>query len=713
MTDHEVEVEVQPEEAASVRRDGGVVIGTGRPLPLNSKKLTGVLLKQLARGLEIPTSSSGDDLRTLIEGKLGEMGHDPRNTQAVLQEAETGINISLQDAEGVFLTVKPITVELGGLDDPPGETADEASAESVDELRAALREAKEQQAARELEVTKLHEQLEKEKERYRKLWSLNCAQLAEFDSAVSAKDEEIDQLKVRLRSASSEEPGSLPPPETLSLSPVYSDEETEEHVRSHRRGRAPPVEMFSGEDSENTIDDWLPSLLRAAEWNGWTKIELLLQLAGHLKGRARQEWSLLSESEKSDYEEGVHALRVRLDPGSKVLAAQDFRHASQYENEKVSDFIRRIEKTFRRAYGHDSMLAETRDALLYAQLQEGLKYDLMKAPAVSGALNYQALCVAAKSEERRLAELQKRKQYQSPLSRDTKRVPSQSTTPTGVSQHRPGQRLTRSSGVSHSRQGQTNSSSSNSGPRRCWNCDETGHMAHNCPKPKRESTGRSSNRPASTKMVTSAGTEISQEILDDPLRYLMSDSDDSSDVRQVRIQDQGSKPQKVRVTVGGVPMLGVIDTAADISIMGGEMFKKVAAVAKLRKRDFKTTDKTPYNFDGKPFRLDGKLELDVSFGDRTMKTDVYIKMDTSEQVLLSEGVCRQLGIVTYHPDVEALPPSTQETGAVVFSACCESTTCTECQITAEARPEHHRRCDLGKRSCKGTTDFGSYFRQSS
>jgi len=88
--------------------------------------------------------------------------------------------------------------------------------------------------------------------------------------------------------------------------------------------------------------------------------------------------------------------------------------------------------------------------------------------------------------------------------------------------------------------------------------------------------------------------------------------------------------------------------AADVTIIGGEMFKKVMAVAKLHKKDFKSADKIPYNYDRKPFHLDGKLELDVAFQDCTMKTDIYVKMDASEPLLLSEGMCRQLGIVTYH-----------------------------------------------------------------
>ncbi len=35
-----------------------------------------------------------------------------------------------------------------------------------------------------------------------------------------------------------------------------------------------------------------------------------------------------------------------------------------------------------------------------------------------------------------------------------------------------------------------------------------------------------------------------------------------------------------------------------------------------------------------------------------MKTPVYVKMDAHEPLLLSEGVCRQMGIISYHPEVQ-------------------------------------------------------------
>ena len=120
----------------------------------------------------------------------------------------------------------------------------------------------------------------------------------------------------------------------------------------------------------------------------------------------------------------------------------------------------------------------------------------------------------------------------------------------------------------------------------------------------------------------------------------------------MRLADKGSKPQCVKLQVQGVPAYGIIDSGADITIMGGILFRKVAAVAKFRKRDLKRPDKTPRNYDHTPFTLDGRIDMDLTFDGKTMCTPVYIKADAHDQLLLSEGVCRQLSIVQYHPDVE-------------------------------------------------------------
>ena len=135
----------------------------------------------------------------------------------------------------------------------------------------------------------------------------------------------------------------------------------EQKATPTRRGKAPPVDPFSGETPDVIFDDWLPALQRAAAWNGWSDEEKLLQLAGHLRGRALQEWNLLQDSEREVFESAVDSLRIRLDPGSRALAAQDFRHTIQREKEPVSDFIRRLDQTFRLAYGKERLTTETRD----------------------------------------------------------------------------------------------------------------------------------------------------------------------------------------------------------------------------------------------------------------------------------------------------------------------------------------------------------------
>ena len=53
-----------------------------------------------------------------------------------------------------------------------------------------------------------------------------------------------------------------------------------------------------------------------------------------------------------------------------------------------------------------------------------------------------------------------------------------------------------------------------------------------------------------------------------------SDSEDGL-VNSVRIEDKGSRPHKVIVNLHGLPVQGVIDSGADITIMNGDTVKKV------------------------------------------------------------------------------------------------------------------------------------------
>ena len=177
------------------------------------------------------------------------------------------------------------------------------------------------------------------------------------------------------------------------------------------RGKVSPIDSFTGENREIGFDNWLLTLERAAAWNNWTGDEMIIQLAGYLCGRALQEWNLIAAADRTTYQSAVVALRSRLDPGNKTLAALDFRHIVQKETENVSDFIRRLERTFQIAFGRDPMSTETKNLLLYGRLQDGLRIDLVsKAPAISGAQNYKELCMAARNEEKCLAELKRTRQ---------------------------------------------------------------------------------------------------------------------------------------------------------------------------------------------------------------------------------------------------------------------------------------------------------------
>ena len=322
-----------------------------RPLPLTSRRVTIQYLKQLAGELGLPEDTSASDVGQHIEGAIQEMGREPRNVQVVLQETETGMAVSLQDEQGVFLTAEPreaVTerppVQQGTPDSEEERDGDELHLE-VQSLRLALEAANTEINELRVTIITLTEQVEKEKKRAKDLWHINCAQLAEFNSTLALKEDEVEVLQRELSGLRSHSTSPIDIEHTAH--PLTHSSQPLTAVPTRRRGKAPPIDAFTGEDPETRFDDWLPSLRRAAEWNAWEPDELLLQLVGHLRGHALQEYNLLDCSTPRIFDDVVEALQARLDPGGKAMAAQDFRHASHGKGESMSDFVRRLERIFR------------------------------------------------------------------------------------------------------------------------------------------------------------------------------------------------------------------------------------------------------------------------------------------------------------------------------------------------------------------------------
>lgn len=186
-------------------------------------------------------------------------------------------------------------------------------------------------------------------------------------------------------------------------------------------------------------------------------------------------------------------------------------------------------------------------------------------------------------------------------------------------------------------------------------CGKTGHLQQNCKYRNKKQESTVSGNSSQQKTNNTSSTKMIRTVVD-PMKFLYSSDSDDGSVHVVCIEDKGSKPRRVLVNIQGIPASGIIDSGADITIINGDLFQKVATVARLKKSGFKKPDRIPVTYDQKPFTLDDGIDLDITFAGKTMRTAVYIKVDACDPLLLSEGVCHQLGIISYHPDAEDVKP---------------------------------------------------------
>ena len=376
-----------------------------------------------------------------------------------------------------------------------------------------------------------------------------------------------------------------------------------------RKGKAPPIDSYTGESSDVLWEDWLPTFEIAANWNEWTEDEKVIQLAGHLQKKALQEWNLLDQEDRSNYSRACQLMQAKMDPDNKAIAAQDFRHTVQEENELVIDFIRCLERTFRRTYGGDILSNETKDALLYEQLQEGLSYNLMKSPAVSGAKGYQELCQAAKSDERRQQGLSRRQMYQrdDPKGNSNQKKSVIGAQPVVIKQQARLQ-STPEMGVSSMR---------------CYNCSQVGHVAKYCPEKK-----------AARVMAPGDSEDAASHTPCDPwIRTVATVTKQHS----LEVSQRQGPVYKVDVEIEGLKTRALLDHGAQVSLIRKQMLPQIQEDRGWTKEQCHSRnlvlDQQPVGAEGNSLGAVGVVQLQVKVENMGVHRQVpFYVLDSSKPI---------------------------------------------------------------------------------
>jgi len=333
---------------------------------------------------------------------------------------------------------------------------------------------------------------------------------------------------------------------------LQANQETEVKLASssesvNRVGKAPHIRLKDFDESRDDLDDYLRQFERIASSQQWDQDVWALQLGSLLKGKARQLYNSLNDDDASDYDVLKHALLTKF-----RLTAEGYR--SKLRNVKLAEgetFNQLVSRMFTYLYrwielsGKTKTFSDLSELIVLEQLLNTLSPDVVifikerQPDSVEEAASLAQVYREAHSST---------KSYRPPrLPKDNK------------GDNKP-----------HSGKTGTSSSPVDRFPvRRCYQCNQTGHLKRDCPKGKDRGSVRA--------VITPKGTQVTVDKPSDvmPSDTVNTENNSTSSVLCPSCASKDFSPE-CAVVVNGFDCKGLRDTGASTFVVRSSLVPPVA-----------------------------------------------------------------------------------------------------------------------------------------
>ena len=486
----------------------------------------------------------------------------------------------------------------------------------------------------------------------------------ELRSKVSSLERERDELKSRTESSTGGRESGLM--ETFEKFIEAQTKMMSAHAKIVAVQNFPPLPPFIGEeiDCENkSFVKWHERFEERAALAGWDNEQKLHQLKFHLGKNALRVFEMLPESERKVYASAVGTLKKRFRPiDIEELRGLEFNQKMQ-TSESVEQLGIDLMSLGRKAF--PKICEAEFDRMLKGRFFQALLPKWQRklgAPKIDEKFNdlYDRARVIERREKQYLASASARSEGKD-KKRDQGAKQSNGSSNESVSPKETDSE-DKGSSTNGSSQGRSQRSS-----RTCFFCGEVGHYKRDCPKKKREATGRHNGRSSLVIANTVEGTESGDPLssfsdaqleaaLAERKLYKEQELLNKTTVSAVNATGEVHSPVEVGalghtlcldITVEGVQVEALVDSCSEVTITSRSLLHEIGKCCKEKGRPLPqlvVPSLALYGKSDKQLEISAQLTVSMETDGKSVMVPVFVQPHSDQKCLLGMNACPALGV---------------------------------------------------------------------